>query len=396
MDKIIKIFLVLTLFSLVYACQSPKTEAEAIATESVVTTSQKDSSSAKTAVAPPSVELSTKTPELVVETAIVESEPPRTISIIGVGDMMLGTNYPSSSYLPPNKGTELLAAVNPILKAADLTFGNLEGTILNQGATIKNCAKCYAFRMPEYLVDNLVTAGFDVVSIANNHIRDFGQKGIANTMRVLKEKGIYAAGVKQLPSVTFEKAGVKYGFVAFAPNIGTISINDIPKAQQIVKELAKTSDIVIVSFHGGAEGVTHQHVPKKNESYYGENRGDVHKFAHSLIDAGADIIFGHGPHVTRAVEVYKDRFIAYSLGNFCTYGRFNLRGAKGIAPIIKVKVKKDGSFEEAEIISIKQVGKGIVKIDKTNQALHKIQSLTKSDGFLKNITIDNNGKIISK
>jgi len=389
MIKIIKIFIVLTLVSLYYACHSQKNEA--IATESVLTTSQNDSSNA-IAPLPSVVELSTKTPEVPVEKATVQSLQ-KTISIIGVGDIMLGTNYPSSAYLPPNQGKGLLAAVNPILQAADLTFGNLEGTILNRGRTIKNCAKCYAFRMPEYLANNLVTAGFDVVSIANNHIRDFGQKGIANTIRVLKEKGIHSAGVEKLPSVTFEKDGVKYGFVAFAPNIGTISINDIPKAKQIVKQLAKTSDIVIVSFHGGAEGARHQRVSKKNEYFYGENRGNVHKFAHTLIDSGADIIFGHGPHVTRAIEVYKDRFIAYSLGNFCTYGRFNLQGVKGIAPIIQVKVKKDGSFEEAKIISVKQVGRGIVKIDQRNQALHKIKSLTKADGFLKNIKIENNGKI---
>jgi hypothetical protein len=390
MVKIIKIFIVLTLVSLHYACHSQKNEA--IATESVLTTSQTDSSNAKLAAPLASVELSTKTPEVPVKKATAQ---PRetSISIIGVGDIMLGTNYPSSNYLPPNKGKGLLAAVNDTLKAADITFGNLEGTILNRGATIKNCAKCYAFRMPEYLAENLVTAGFDVVSIANNHIRDFGQKGINNTIKVLKKHGINTAGVEQLPSVTFEKNGVKYGFVAFAPNIGTISINDIPKAKQIVKQLAKTSDIVIISFHGGAEGATHQQVPKKNEYFYGENRGNVHKFAHSLIDAGADIIFGHGPHVTRAIEVYKDRFIAYSLGNFCTYGRFNLRGVKGFAPIIKVKVKKDGSFEEAQIISVKQVGRGIVKKDPSKQALKKIKSLTKADGFLKNLKIENNGKI---
>lgn len=394
MIKIIKILIILTLVSLYYACHSQKNEA--IATESVLPTSQNDSSNAAKPATPlPSVELSTETPEVPVETATVPKSQ-QTLSIIGVGDIMLGTNYPSSNYLPPNNGKKLLEDVNKILKAANLTFGNLEGTILNQGATIKNCAKCYAFRMPEYLTTNLVTAGFDVVSIANNHIRDFGQKGIANTIQVLKKQGINTAGVKQLPSVTFEKDGVTYGFAAFAPNIGTISINDIPKAKQIVKQLAKTSDIVIVSFHGGAEGLDHQHVPKKNEYFYGENRGNVHKFAHSLIDAGADIIFGHGPHVTRAIEVYKDRFIAYSLGNFCTYGRFNLLGEKGIAPIIQVKVKTDGSFEEAQIISVKQVGRGIVKKDPSKQALKKIKSLTKADGFLKNIKIDNNGKVSQK
>ena len=329
--------------------------------------------------------------------SIQKVEALQTISIIGVGDIMLGSNYPSSKYLPANRGKNLLKTLNPILKDADITFGNLEGTILDKGATIKHCKKCYAFRMPEYLVDNLVTAGFDVVSIANNHVRDFGNKGINNTMRVLKANGIYAAGIeKKQELVTFEKGGVKYGFAAFAPNIGTVKITNIPHAKKIVRQLAQTSDIVIVSFHGGAEGTAHQHVPKKTEYYYGENRGNVHKFAHAVIDAGADIVFGHGPHVTRAVEVYQNRFIAYSLGNFCTYGRFNLRGATGIAPIIKVNVNRNGVFQKAKITPIVQIKNSRVIIDKKKRAISKIIKLTRKDGFLHNISINHDGLITLK
>ncbi|MDM8560043.1 CapA family protein [Candidatus Parabeggiatoa sp. HSG14] len=326
---------------------------------------------------------------------IANAQSSETVSIIGVGDIMLGTNYPSTKYLPPNKGKNLLTEVNAILKNADVTFGNLEGTILNKGATIKNCKNCYSFRMPEYLANNLVTAGFDVMSIANNHIRDFGNTGINNTIRVLREKEINIAGVLNHPSVTFTKNGVTYGFAAFAPNRGTVKITNISNAKKITRQLAKTSDIVIISFHGGAEGSKHQHVPKKIERYYGENRGNVHQFAHAVIDAGADIVFGHGPHVTRAVEVYKNRFIAYSLGNFCTYGRFNLRGVNGVAPIIKVNVDTQGGFLNAQITPIKQIKwKGVVR-DSQKKAISLIRKLTKADGFLHNISIDNNG-LISK
>jgi poly-gamma-glutamate capsule biosynthesis protein CapA/YwtB (metallophosphatase superfamily) len=327
----------------------------------------------------------------------VENSQSQSISIIGVGDIMLGTNYPSPQYLPRNEGKDLMKAVNSILRDADITFGNLEGTILNKGPTIKNCKNCYAFRMPEYLTDNLVTAGFDVLSMANNHARDFGHKGIDNTMRVLDKLGIYAAGIeKKSESVTFEKDGVKYGFAAFAPNVDTVQITNLPNAQRIVRQLAKTSDIVIVSFHGGAEGTAHQRVPKKIEYYYGENRGNVHQFAHTVIDAGADIVFGHGPHVTRSVEVYKDRFIAYSLGNFCTYGRFSLQGATKIAPIIKVNVDREGNFMNAKITPIVQIKNDRVKIDSAKRAIFTVQKLTKQDGFLHNIQIDNNGLISKK
>jgi poly-gamma-glutamate capsule biosynthesis protein CapA/YwtB (metallophosphatase superfamily) len=336
--------------------------------------------------------------ETVVQYHTLSAEKPkRTISVIGVGDIMLGTNYPSKKYLPANQGKNLLKTLNPILNDADLTFGNLEGTILNAGATIKNCKKCYAFRMPEYLADNLLTAGFDVMSIANNHVRDFGHRGIDNTMRVLAENNIYAAGIEhKLESVVFEKQGIKYGFAAFAPNVGTVKITNIAKATNIVQNLAQQSDIIIVSFHGGAEGTRYQHVTRKTETYYGENRGNVYQFSHAVIDAGADIVFGHGPHVTRAIEIYKDRFIAYSLGNFCTYGRFSLRGETGIAPIIKVNVTQNGAFKNAKIIPIIQIKNSHVKLDSKNRAIKTIQRLTRQDGFDHNMVISSDGFVSKK
>ncbi len=106
-----------------------------------------------------------------------------------------------------------------------------------------------------------------------------------------------------------------------------------------------------------------QSVPKTTEIFHGENRGDVYKFAHTLIDAGADIVFGHGPHVTRAVEVYKDRFIAYSMGNFCTYRGISVSGINGLAPIIKVYTDHSGKFFKAQVTATYQSYGTGVKID---------------------------------
>jgi poly-gamma-glutamate capsule biosynthesis protein CapA/YwtB (metallophosphatase superfamily) len=172
-----------------------------------------------------------------------------------------------------------------------------------------------------------------------------------------------------------------------------MSINDIEKAKSIVTYLEQHADIVIVSFHGGAEGTAYRHVPRKNELFYGENRGNVYAFSHAMIDAGADIIFGHGPHVTRAVEVYKNRFIAYSLGNFCTYARFNLRGENGLAPIMDVKTKPDGTFLFAEITPIIQRGEGGAEIDKEGRVIKVIQELTEKDFPEGQLTIDDTGRI---
>ena len=320
-----------------------------------------------------------------------------TLSIIGVGDMMFGTNFPSKNYLPANDGKDLLAPVADILQAADVTFGNLEGVILDEGGTVKRCSdpsKCYAFRMPEkYVKNNLEIGGFDVVSIANNHVGDFGQVGRNNGVAKLKEWGVEAAGLVSVPSTTFTKNGIKYGFAAFAPNSGTMDVRNIDKAKQIVTELSKVSDVVIVSFHGGAEGRNHQHVTRKTEKFYGENRGNVYEFAHAMIDAGADIIFGHGPHVTRAVDIYKDRFITYSMGNFCTYARFSLTGASGYAPIFNVKTDKTGRFLRAEVTPIYQVKPGGVLIDKQKRVIKILQDLTKADFPELKINISDDGVI---
>jgi len=319
-------------------------------------------------------------------------------SIIGVGDIMLGTNYPKN-YLPPNDGKGLLAPVNDLLKDATVTFGNLEGTVLNSGGTPKRCSDpnaCYAFRMPEKYVENLNTAGFDLLSIANNHVGDFGSVGRQNTMKVLGEMGFGYAGQTSCPTAIVERDGLKFGLAAFAPNSGTVDIRKIEEAKAIVKELATKCDIVIVSFHGGAEGSKHQHVPRKIEKYYGENRGDVHAFSHAVIDAGADIVFGHGPHVTRAVELYKGRFIAYSLGNFCTYARFNLRGPGGVAPIVKVFTNKEGEFLRADVTSIRQLGAGGVQLDPNKKAMEYLRTLTAADFPETPLKFTDDGKILKK
>ena len=187
------------------------------------------------------------------------------ISIIGVGDMMLGTNYPSASYLPINDGKDILTPVKYILENADITFGNLEGVILSEGGTVKSCSNpstCYAFRMPNHYVNYFKDAGFDLLSVANNHVGDFGDVGRQNTVKLLEEAGIKFVGLIKYPFTTFEKNGIKYGFCAFAPNNGTISINDSKNAIKIVQHLDSTCDIVIASFHGVAEGSSHTHLTK--------------------------------------------------------------------------------------------------------------------------------------
>ena len=321
------------------------------------------------------------------------------VSIIGVGDIMLGTNFPSDKFLAPNDGSELLNPVSAILQSADITFGNLEGVLSDEEGKVKNCKNpeiCYAFRSPSHYAKYLKESGFDVMSIANNHVGDFGEIGRKNTVTTLEKEEIQFAGLQDYPFSIFTKDNVTYGFCAFAPNTGTISINDSKKAIEIVSHLDSLCDIVIVSFHGGAEGAKYRNITRQNEIYLGENRGNPYQFARTVIDAGADIVFGHGPHVTRAIDLYKDKFIAYSLGNFATYARFNLSGPNGFAPIVNVTTDNTGNFLRAEITSIKQTGEGGPIIDSENKALKEIQSLTKKDFPESLLLIQDNGLVFKK
>jgi poly-gamma-glutamate capsule biosynthesis protein CapA/YwtB (metallophosphatase superfamily) len=306
-----------------------------------------------------------------------------TRTITGVGDIMLGSCYPDSRRLPPHDNAYLLLdAVADTLTSSDITFGNLEGSFLDHGEPWKKCrdtSVCYLFRMPERYVSALKTTGFDILSLANNHFGDFGTPGRNKTRKLLDSAGIKYAGLVEHPYTIFRKDSLLYGFVAFSPVSGTVNMNETEKAAALVRMLSDTCDIVIVSFHGGAEGAQYQHLPMRHEIFHGEDRGDVYAFAHKMIDSGADVIFGHGPHVTRAIEVYKERFIVYSMGNFCTFGGINLAGPNGLAPIVKIKVDATGRFISGRIIPVYQDWPGGVKYDYNRRVITKIRELMASD-----------------
>ena len=332
------------------------------------------------------------------ETEILEN---KKITVIGVGDIMLGSNYPSKNLLPKND-YNILSDTEKILQDADITIGNLEGTLFDEGGTPKSCSDpsvCFVFRTPSKYGQYLKKAGFDYLSIANNHSNDFGDEGISKTMKNLDELGIKYTGIKKLAETTIiEKDNLKYGFVSFAPLSKTVDLNDYEYGAELIKSLKSEVDIVIVMFHGGAEGNGKEHLTRKTEMFFGENRGNVFKFARMAVDAGADIIFGQGPHVTRAIELYKNKFISYSAGNFATYGKFNLKGSSGIAPIFKITLDSKGNFIEGEIIPVRQT-KGVYGpfIDENKSAVKEIISLNKSDFPEGNgLSVSEDGKIQKK
>ena len=319
----------------------------------------------------------------------------REITIAAVGDIMLGTDYPLD-HLPDDDGVSFLSGVAAVLSAADLAFGNLEGVLLDGGKPRKVCANpaaCFLFRSPSRYVEHLVDAGFDVLSLANNHARDFGEAGRTATMRTLDISGIAHSG-REGDFASLVVNGVKVAVLAFAVTQKSNLMHDYEVAAETVLEHAATHDIVIVSFHGGAEGGDVTRLPFAEEEYFGEPRGDVVYFARKMVDAGADLVLGHGPHVVRAMERYHDRLIAYSLGNFATYYGISVDDLNGIAPILQVTLDGEGRFIEGQIYSTVQLRPGGPVRDESRQALNLIRDLSRQDFGTPGIRFLDNGRIL--
>ncbi|XXF78186.1 CapA family protein [Myxococcaceae bacterium GXIMD 01537] len=307
--------------------------------------------------------------------------PPATASLRlrAVGDVMLGTDYPEG-YLPPEGPGSVIAGVSDLLQDADLTFANLEGPLCDSGTTKKcrNSTNCYAFRSPTAYGRVLAEAGVDLASTANNHSGDFGEVCRRETEAALDTLGIRWSGPPGSVA-TVERNGLRVGLVAFHTSPACNHLNNTATASALVRSVAATHDLVIVSFHGGAEGSKALHVPQGKELFMGEDRGDLRTFTHAVVDAGADLVLGHGPHVVRGVELYRDRLIAYSLGNFATYGRFNLKGPQGLGMILEAELASDGRFRAGRILATKQEGQGLAVPDSDGAVIRLVRELTDED-----------------
>ncbi len=313
-----------------------------------------------------------------------KNDEPLTIS--AVGDIMLGSTSINDTFLPPNDGADILKEVTPILSKADITFGNLEGPMLEGGKTEKcapNATRCFAFRVPTRYGKLLKDAGFDVLSLANNHAGDFGDYGRESTRKTLDALGIKHAGSDkaQFAMTVIESKGKRIAFIGFAHNAITPNVNDLAFAKQLVEQAnnAFRADLIVVSFHGGAEGTNAQRVPNRTEMFGSEKRGNLPLFARTVIDAGADLVLGHGPHVLRGMEIYKDRLINYSMGNFATYGMFTLKMESALTAIFEIKLAADGKFLSGKMYAGKQLGRGGPTLDKSGDAIRKVRELSIMD-----------------
>lgn len=315
------------------------------------------------------------------------------ITIAAVGDIMLGTDYPEDR-LPPDDGRQLLAAATPYLAQADIAFGNLEGSLLDGGEPFKQCQSsfCYLFRTPSRFADRFKEAGFDALSIANNHARDFGEEGRDATITNLERVAIRQSGRRD-SIASWEVKDRTVSFIAFAPFAGANPMLDDAYVTAAIQQADANSDLVLVSFHGGGEGNEYSRIPFANEFYHGEDRGNVAHFAHLAVDAGADLVIGHGPHVPRALELYQGRLIAYSLGNFATHWGIKVSGPNGLAPLLLAKLDGDGRFLDGQIISLRQQRPIGPVLDASHEAARRIAALTQSDFPDTHLKIEKDGTI---
>jgi len=292
-------------------------------------------------------------------TATGAVQPPddaRPITVAAVGDTVMG----SLPYgLPPDGGRSFFSQVDDLL-VGDVVLGNLEGTLATSGSSKcgAGSTNCYAFRTPPSYAKWLKQAGFTVMSLANNHAFDFGASAQAETVAALTRVGVRNTGRPGTMAVQ-EIDGQRVAVLGFAPYEWADSLLDIPRAKKRVEAATKKAEIVIVTFHGGAEGRDRTRVPKGSESYLGEPRGDLRRFTRAVVDSGADLVIGHGPHVLRGMEMYKGRLIAYSLGNFAGYEVFSLGGLLSTSMVLQVTLEPDGRLKTGRIRPTSLVGAGL-------------------------------------
>ncbi|WP_293157954.1 CapA family protein [Microcoleus sp. bin48.metabat.b7b8b9.023] len=330
------------------------------------------------------------------QAAKIPANLPATVSIKAVGDMIPGTNFPYNK-LPENK-ERLFESVKSYLQGADILFGNFESTMTDYPYSSKGGGggMLFAFRTPPSYAKIFKDVGFDVLNIANNHSYDFNEQGFKDTIKNIDSNGMKAVGKRD--QIVYQNVkGVNVAFIGFS-NYGEVhnSLLELKAGAEVVKKARQKADIVVISVHAGAEGTGAQNVNNRTEFFYGENRGNMVLFSRTMIDAGADLILGHGPHVTRAVELYKGKLIAYSLGNFMGYRTLSTAGALGQSLILDVKMTPKGDFVSGKIIPIELDRQGIPSVDEDFTTVGLIRRLTKSDFPNTGLTIDDKGQILKK
>jgi hypothetical protein len=302
-----------------------------------------------------------------------QEDPPAPVSLNWVGDMA----FSRGAGLPPNGGAGVFADVRKPLGAADLTTGNLEGVLSRSGGT-KCRGDCHEFLAPPGYARVFRRAGFGLLNVANNHSHDAGPAGLRATVAALKSAGVAHTG--QRGQVTVKSVhGVRVAFLGFAPYAWASPLLDVGEARKEVRAASRRADVVVVFIHAGAEGAGATHTPHGTEHAFGENRGAPRRFAHAVVDSGADAVLGSGPHVLRGIECYKRSVVAYSLGNFAAWRTLSTSGVLGLTGVLNVKLSPDGHFAGGRLYPVRLASPGLPRRDGSRASVKLVRRLSKQD-----------------
>jgi capsule synthesis protein PGA_cap len=352
--------------------------------------------------------------------------PPRLyapVRLAFVGDINLGTETLPDG-VPPDSGRGLLDRARSSLRG-DLVVGNFEGVLADTGTSVKCLVRlspkeqrrrerlrkrmkadtlppatrpnCYAFRTPSMLAPRLIEAGFTHMNLANNHANDLGPTGRESTEQVLEGLGVRLYGPLGRISVDTIRKGdsiTTVGLLGFTTYSYAYDLLDIERSAAVVDSIRPLVDLLLVTFHGGGEGVRALHTAEVAESLGREPRGDLRRWARAVIDAGADAVIGHGPHVLRGMEFHRGRLIAYSLGNFATYRGFNLTGPLGITGVLQLEFSGNRTLRAARLVPMKQLPREGPFPDPDSAAIHLVRGLSAQDFGATAAVITDAGEII--
>jgi len=276
--------------------------------------------------------------------ALIEDRSEKPVEILLVGDLMLSRNVKSVVNKYGNGDYRyLFANIKETLSSADVVFGNLEGPISNIG---EDGGKKYSFRFSPTATPAVKDAGFDVMSLANNHALDWGREALCDSAQRLLNVGITPVGagcneVQANQPFFKEVNGNLLAFLAFTefeiwgaagvdkPGLSKWDVDYIADKVSMLKNFSDV-DVIFVSLHWGDE-------------YQTRSSEKQQTLGQALIDAGADVIIGHHPHVAQEIERYKDGRIIYSLGNFIFDQNFSQETMKGL--MARVVVKNGGVLD---------------------------------------------------
>ena len=308
------------------------------------------------------------------------------VTIAAVGDIAMVANS--------DGGASYFSSVRRYLDGG-VVLGNLEGTLTDRGASKcgASSSSCFAFRAPPSYAGLLREAGFDILNLANNHAYDFGSVGEADTVAALDRLHLRHAGRPGEIGIVRVR-GLRVAVLGFAPYPWAQSLTNLPAARALVRRAASKADLVVVMIHAGAEGSSEQHVPSATEFYLGENRGNARAFAHAVVDAGADLLVGSGPHVLRGMEWYRGRLIAYSLGNFLGCHTLSTAGDLALSGVLHVTLNANGSWVRGDLVPIRLVGCGVPERDPAEASHGVVRELSRDDFGRRGMRVTRTGVLL--